>query len=294
MQSWIRVLPIDRPFCYEGDEGLEWVTVDKNMAASLVGNTNAAILLWKRLAQEKSITAYNPPILRGHKDDGNRFGDVIEVKVGSGYLFCLVDWLDATAEEIEANSARFVSVGLKFNWTDDTGRFWPSIIKEVSLTATPRLKDLGSIQDTLQLTLSEARSDYSEGEDKMEIEARMTALEELNAALLDRIAALEAAHAAMSAAAVEAELKAQEDKDEDKELEDKDKEEEKEKSMGLSEADITRLSSAVVSRLRDVRLGDGRPAQTPQPKFASPEAEAKAKGLVGDAFLKFVAAKLDR
>lgn len=162
MRQWVFAAPIDCPFCAWDEEEGDYVevTFTEEMAGRYVASTNAAIDAWAADAAEGGLTRYLPPVLKEHQAGGWRGGSIYGAKVaGIGAtrgIYLDVDFLPSTAADIESGHTNFVSIGTLKHYVDYKGRSWSPLIKELSITEEPRLKNLGTIQDTRGLRLSDA------------------------------------------------------------------------------------------------------------------------------------------
>jgi len=157
---WVFSLPIG-DFTYEHSDG-EYVdmTISKEKIDEIVNHSNRAIANFLSEAPLGS-TPYRIPILKEHIKNGERYGDVLQLAYkeadGKNGLWALVKWNPDTYAKISNNDISFVSIGTVSNYVDSNGNHYPVLLNEISLTATPRLKNLGSLQDTLNLRLSESQ-----------------------------------------------------------------------------------------------------------------------------------------
>lgn len=284
MKSWVFALPTNREF-WAWDKAKQRYTprvVTTEQARRIVEETKRALEHWARLAPAGG-SAYTPPVLREHKREGARCGSILDVKL-SGVLerrglWLLVDWLDATAHDIETFKSQHVSIGIDPSYRDGSGEVFGPLIDELSLTEHPRLREIGSIQDTLNLRLADA------------LEQEQVMEEELKA-LMERIELLESKVAAMEEKAQEAPAEAPEAEMSDEEqpaAEDEEVRASDFEALALRLADL--LAPRLAEDLKSQRQGE-RPAAAPptgQRKPTTPEAKIKAanaQGLVGIAAIK--------
>jgi hypothetical protein len=161
MKTWVFCLPTNTEF-WAWDEDKQDYTprvVTTEQARRIVAETLRALAFWASIAPEGSAP-YTPPVLREHKREGQRYGSIVGIKL-SGVLekrgiWLQVDWLDATYEDIEAYKSQHVSIGTVKSYRDGSGEVFGPLVNELSLTEHPRLRGIGSIQDTLTLRLSDA------------------------------------------------------------------------------------------------------------------------------------------
>lgn len=289
-RSWVFALPTNVEIWVWDESKGDYVprTISTSQAKSIVAETKRALEYWRSINPQGS-TPYTPPVLREHERSGARFGSILDAKV-SGTLdkrgiYLLIDWLDATFEDIESFKSQHVSIGIASSYRDGTGEVFGSIIDELSLTEHPRLRGIGSIQDTLSLRLSDAI--ISQEEKKMSEEEILALFEQYNEklqGLLDTMAALKAELDAIKPAE-EALVEASDEEvkeEEEEALEASDEEAKKEEEL---EALAAKLSDKVMARLQGMRLGDRPNAPAPSGKRPVTSEDkikaAKAKGLSG-------------
>lgn len=290
MKSWVFALPTNREFWAWDATKKDYTprVVTTEQARQLVAETLRALEFWRSIAPAGS-TPYTPPVLREHERAGRRCGSILDCKL-SGLLekrgvWLFVDWLDATAADIEAYNSQYVSIGTVQSYRDGSGQVFGPIVDELSLTEHPRLRGIGTIQDTLTLRLSDAMEVVMT---KEEVEAMMAPLMEQLAAQQAVIDELKQAQAEKGAGEGEppADLADEENLDE---LDAADDEEKKPDEMETRLADrITKqVLEGVTTQLGTMRLG-AYPA-APPPAGKTPRtvveklAAAKAKGLTGQA-----------
>lgn len=189
--SWVFALPVGEPLLFWDEEAQDysWTTVDRAHAEALVANTNRAIQDWAA-ETPAGRTPYRPPILREHQFEGWRGGDLTEARLagsqaeGTFGIYLRTSWLPSLWDQIQEGSTAHVSIGTLNKYVDSKGRDYSPCIQELSITETPRLKNLGTIQDTVSLQLSDA---IARGSKTMGYEEIMAMLQ----TVVDRLAALE-------------------------------------------------------------------------------------------------------
>lgn len=290
-KSWVFALPINQEIWVWDESKSDYVprTISTNQAKQIVAETKRALEYWRSITPSGS-TPYTPPVLREHERQGSRYGSILDAKV-SGTLemrgiYLHIDWLDATYEDIESYKSQHVSIGITPSYRDGTGEVFGSIIDEVSLTEHPRLRGIGSIQDTLSLRLSDVIQTKG---DNMSEEEVIALFEQYNAKLQELYDSMIALKAELDAikpaedAPVEA-SDAEEKPEEDIEASDAEDEAKKEEELAA------RLADKLFAHLQGMRLGDrpnapapsGKRPVTPIDKLAA----AKQKGLSGMDALK--------
>ena len=270
----VRLLPAGR-MVYRGQE-IEFTEDDLKMIAS---ETRRLIANCKAYAGgDGERKPWTPPVIREHESNGTRDGDVLSVDVQSGELFATCDWKDSTWEAILAEEVEYVSVRIEGPYTDMAGETYERVVWEVSLTTHPVRKDIGRIQDTLTLALSDGRN--------IPVEPGTEAImEELVNELVARLDSLESRLTAMEEASMA-------DAPEDAPTEEAPAEasDTPEEDVALSEVAgrLERIERAIV-KLSEGRpglptreSGNGGPIPAPAPRtIAEKQAAAKAKGLSG-------------
>lgn len=274
-RTWVFALPVNREIVIYDENVEDYVSkfISEDWAKRLVDNTNVAIKSWESDTPD-GLSNYYPPVIKEHKLDGWRGGDIISAKIGGQAdrhgVYLQIDWRDKTWEQIESLETQHISIGTTSDYTDSRGRKFDTIIKELSLTEDPRLKDIGTIQDTIRLQLAETL--------KTKEEVKMTPEEmvEAIAKLLARIEELEKQVGELKGEAVVEEAGAEEVIAEELSEEDEDK-----IAMELADKLVVRATKLAEAKLLKLRLNDG-PAHN-SPKKLDPLAKAKAQGLKGRA-----------
>lgn len=313
-ESWVFALPVGERILFWDDAAQEytWTKITLEHAIQLVQNTNRAIQDWAA-ETPPGLTPYRPPILREHQFEGWRGGDLLEARLagspaeGNHGVYLRACWLPAIWDQIQQGSTAHVSIGTLSTYVDSKGRDYSPVIQELSITETPRLKSLGTIQDYASLQLSEA---LVKGKNTMGYEEIMAMLQ----SIVDRMAALEEAipainqsvvdtHALIKAALeglVEAEAAEAEAEVEMEMGEDMEDAEEADPKVQMSEEEVLaeilgvelaekvqRLRQArglAKSKSKGVRLNDApaaRPSSARRPAAQDRLAQARAKGLTG-------------
>lgn len=278
MRTWVFCLPTNTEF-WAWDEDKQDYTprvVTTEQARRIVAETLRALAFWASIAPEGSAP-YTPPVLREHKREGQRYGSVVGCKL-SGILekrgiWLQVDWLDATYEDIEAYKSQHVSIGTVKSYRDGSGEVFGPLVNELSLTEHPRLRGIGSIQDTLTLRLSDAmeKSTMTEEEIMALLEPHLSEILTLKdelTALKDEVAALKEEKVDEPPEAVEEVVEVADEEDEDK-----------------MEELATKLSDRIYEKLEAKRVGArgaalpsaGKRPQTTEGKLEA----AKKSGLRG-------------
>lgn len=289
MRQWVMAAPIGQPFVVWDTEknAYRQVVFSEPTAARYVKNTNDAISSWRADAAPGK-TAFLPPILREHEVGAWRGGSIHGARVaGSGAdrgIYLDVEWLPSVAADIEAGHTNFVSIGTEAEYTDYKGRKFSPIISELSITEDPRLKNIGSIQDTRSLRLSDA---LKYGVKKMD-EQKMLELMELMGKIGERLDKIEERQAKIEAAQalpVEVELKDGEKPEDKIELMDPAKPEE-DPAVKLADKLVARAMKLAEGKLGSLRLNDIPAAAAPVAKLSRRE-EGMRRGLKGKALADF-------
>lgn len=292
-RTWVFALPVNQEIWIWDASKEDYIPriITKAQAELAISETRRAIAHWASLTPSGG-TPYTPPVLAEHVRKGQRFGSILDAKLsGTGDrrgVYLLIDWLDATFADIESYKSQHVSIGITPNYRDGSGEVFASLIDELSLTEHPRLRGIGSIQDTLSLRLSDAIL-TTQGDDMSEEEilalfeqylAKLNNVEELVNVLKADLDAFKAEETPASEdAAQDAPEDAVEASDAASEEEDK-----KEEELQAQLAD--KIATRVLKQLTTMRLGDLPTSPAPSGKRVPQTVEgklaaAKASGLVG-------------
>ena len=158
-QSWVFALPLGTAHVKdEATSKMVELDVSEELARKVASETRRSLYQFADYA-DIDQTPFTWPVRVEHKAEGKRYGGILDAKVaGEGRkrgVYLKVDWKKGTWEDILASEYEFVSIGLAGKYTDEQGKDYSPLITEVSLTDNPRFKRIGSIQDTLQLRLSD-------------------------------------------------------------------------------------------------------------------------------------------
>lgn len=161
MRQWVFALPVGRDVWFWDEEQGEYYVknIAPEYALELVTNTNEALRVWAE-DTAPTMTPYKIPVLKEHARMGWRGGDIWGARLaGEGLahgIYLDVEWMPEVEEAIAKGSTAHVSIGTAATYVDYAGRAWGAMIDELSITENPRLKNLGTIQDTMSLRLSDA------------------------------------------------------------------------------------------------------------------------------------------
>jgi hypothetical protein len=292
MRRWIFALPVETEVWAWSEAAQDYLPrfVTEAEGAALVAETQRALAHWRAVAPA-GLTPYTPPILVEHQRQGARQGGIEDVRLaGVGDrrgIYLLAAWTEQAWARVCSDVSTRVSIGTTPKYRDGDGAEFGPLIDELSLTEHPRLKSIGTIQDTMALRLADALNTRGAIVTPEEMMAKFEELMAANAALMDRVAALEAA------LAEEAEL-ADEEKKEEEKVELADEGDKEAAVMALSDRLVAgllpSLERMIGAQLKGMRLGDvnGRganpPIPEPEPKTAEERlAAAKKRGLKGEA-----------
>lgn len=289
MRQWVFSLPVGRPVLFwdpeEGEAGayVEKV-VDDEWATTVVANTNRALMTWATEAPPGG-TPYTLPVLREHNHAGWRGGNVYGAKLageGAWYgIYLDTEWLPGVAEQIDRKETCFVSIGTYGSYLDYAGRDFGPMVEELSITENPRLKNMGSIQDTRALRLSDALA--PRGAKKMTLED-IAAMIEAQGKRLDAIEARQVELEKKDDSEVEIEAA---DKNKAADPADTTEEEPADPAMQLADKLVARSIQLAEKKLAGLKLGEGGiPVQQPAKKLSRREVGIK-KGLTGKALADF-------
>lgn len=203
MNSWVRIL-------YCGEHTLpdgERFRVDAPLLETIRDETNRFI---GECEAHNPKAPYRLPVIREHDMRGSRDGDILKVKIAprspsdrTPALYALISWSSSTAKEINAGRVRNVSPRIDGAYVASWGATYGPMIREVSLTVSPVLENLGSLQETLTLKLSRYPVIENEEEVKMmqddeEMEMNQDAASSLEAKVDQILALLEMLHTTLS------------------------------------------------------------------------------------------------
>ena len=154
--SWVLALP-EGDLTYRGEK----VEITPDYLHLVASETRKAIYAWSQRAEQAGTSPYRPPVIREHAWAGERYGDVLDAKVSSGpsggdALWVKVAWTPETWDQIEAGAVAHVSVRVDGSFQDDAGEVYGPLVRELSLTASPALKAIGTIQDHISIQLSDS------------------------------------------------------------------------------------------------------------------------------------------
>lgn len=152
-ESWVRLFRAG-PLVYEGEP----MDVDADELELIASETNRLIANCERYAAEAGDdrTPWKPPIMAEHKSEGGKtYGRLAELKVRRDELFGRAQWKAATWEQVLAEDVEFVSPHVVGAYQDAKGEKYQRVLWETSLTTHPKLKDIGRIQDTMSIRLSD-------------------------------------------------------------------------------------------------------------------------------------------
>lgn len=288
-RQWVFALPIGREITFWDEATSSYVlhTVDEDYGQRLVANTNAALKAWREDSPEGS-TPYTLPVLREHRRMGWRGGSIFGSRmagVGPRHgVYLDVEWTSEVEKAIADKATNFVSIGTLGVYTDYQGRDFSPMIEELSITENPRLKNMGAIQDTQSLRLSEAVRQGVDTVDEQKILEMLTQIADRLDAVDARVLANEEAFLAYMEKANKAEegepvVVASEDGEP--------KEEEKDPVLELSE----RLQKAAIkdarSKLAGLKLGELTVQAAPS-RTLDRRAQGVALGLTGEKLARFI------
>lgn len=110
-------------------------------------------------------------------------------------IYSLAEVDPALADLLESGRVPYFSPGLSADYTDDEGRHWPLIVRELTLTLDPRQKKRQPAHVTTMplaaALLSETETCMEETEETPDLGAALASLTEMVQTLAERVAALE-------------------------------------------------------------------------------------------------------
>jgi phage I-like protein len=153
--SWVKLLPLGEVIQY-GDRRIE---LSEEYLTRLVSETRRLNAYFDQKALAGGGEAYRQPIWREHQRTTERDGAVEDVKLtaaaGFNGVWAKLNRTDDAQAAINASKVKYVSAGIVPEYTVESGEKFGPVIREVSLTADPMLKGIGSIQDTTEIQLSQ-------------------------------------------------------------------------------------------------------------------------------------------
>jgi hypothetical protein len=185
--QWLFVLPVGKTVYVDPstDEKHEIDLSEDFLKVSATEFRRATYNFFEAAPEGK--TPYTFPALKEHKAEGDRFGDLLDAQIrGNGDvrgLYVKVQWSESTWEKIQKGDYKFVSVRIDQKYADELGNEYGPIIKEVSITANPRIKRIGSIQDALTFSDGEVmtKTELEQMLAETKAQAKAEALEEFRA-----------------------------------------------------------------------------------------------------------------
>lgn len=278
MRCWIFALPVNVEVWAWSADAQDYLPrlVTEAEAAGYVAETQRALAHWRAVAPA-GLTPYRPPLLVEHERRGERLGSIIEARLaGTGArrgVYLLADWTPQGWARVQSGRACHVSISTTPHYRDGDGAEFRGLIDELSLTEHPRLKNIGTIQDTLALRLADAlntRGTLMTPEEMVaKIESQDATIAEMKKMLEELIVArVDLADPPADVPPVDEEM-----------------------MMALSDRIIAGIKPAVeaqvVTTLKGMRLGDGAtlPAKGKTQQL-DPLAKAKAEGKSGMDALK--------
>lgn len=280
MRRWIFALPVNIEVWAWSTEAQDYLPrlVTEAEAAAYVTETQRALAHWRAVAPS-GLTPYRPPILVEHERRGERLGSIADARLaGSGArrgVYLLADWTPQGWARVQSGRACHVSISTTPHYRDGDGTTFQGLIDELSLTEHPRLKNIGTIQDTLALRLADALNTRGTLMTPEEMIARLEAQDATIAELKMMVEQLVAEKVDLADPPADPPADAT-----------------KEEAMMMALSDriikglTPKIEQQVVTTLKGMRLGDGAtlpPAGKTPPQ--DPLAKAKAEGKTGLAAL---------
>lgn len=201
--TWVRVLP-EGLMEYKGQR-VEYTKADLKAIAE---DTNRLIRNSRKYAEEGLIkmaadgieaeaTPWHPPFLREHGKaaNGQTTGTkMLEARATGNNLWALMAWSDDDHTLVMSDRIEFVSPGIRYNFTDFKGERYAAVLWEISATTHPKRKDIGRIQDTLDVRLSDNETitiNLAEANDMEELLNKMLGMLEAMNTKIDKMNASE-------------------------------------------------------------------------------------------------------
>jgi len=149
--SWVKILPLDEVIQYGDSE----ITFNMTYLREIVSQTTN---LNNHFDDVANGTPYRMPVWQDHQRSHDRDGSVLEVKMANrdGFtgVWAKIERTKDTQLALDEGRLGYVSAGISPEYVTQDGQKFGPIIREISLTADPFLKNIGSIQDTYEVELS--------------------------------------------------------------------------------------------------------------------------------------------
>ena len=189
-ESWVRILYVGKHTLPSGEK----FDVDLDLLKEIENQTNQFILACEEM---NPSSPYRLPVIREHKMRGSRDGSILRLRIEDQNLFALIRWTVPTWHEIKEGSVQNVSPRIDGSYVSSWGVEYGPLIREVSLTVSPVLEALGSIQETLNLRLSrhamnEEELEMSQEEEDMELNQEEMSLDQKVDRILEILSELKA------------------------------------------------------------------------------------------------------
>lgn len=188
---WLQVLPYGE--LHNTRKGIHLARFyDVQYLEEVASETMRALSIWSDIAAQNGHAPYKIPLLVEHNENGVSWGDIDLVKVlsykGNVGLWARTNPSPALRLALLLGLVKHISPYIKHDYMLENGEMVSPFLREVSFTATPLIKRLGSIDDynraTLQAAITLAVSwALHKGDDTMN-EQDLAALEELIARLM--------------------------------------------------------------------------------------------------------------
>lgn len=153
-RSWVKLIPMGEVIDYEGRE----IEFSQDHLAKVASETRRLYAYFDQKGIDHNGEPYRFPVWRNHRRSHDRDGDLLGVKLadkhGFNGLWGEFDWTEDTLDAIELGKVKHVSAGIIKEYQTEDGQTFGPVIREVSLTGDPYLHGIGTIQDTLSVTLS--------------------------------------------------------------------------------------------------------------------------------------------
>ena len=174
--SWVYALPADESI-FNGKQQIQFDMNDlKKLQEQWVLINNE----FTDLANAANKEVYRFPVKVNHnRGSGESFGKIVDVKIVKDNpnvkegLYLSIEWNDKTWDDVKEGKFKYVSLGIK-PYTTQSGKEYYPVIVELSLCEYPRVQSLGTIQETLELELSNTEDFEMNEETKAMIEAMIS------------------------------------------------------------------------------------------------------------------------
>lgn len=177
--TWVKLLNVGSEIW----DGRKMRMMDEQFIKTISSEWRKAQYSFDQIARENGTKPYRFPVKINHQTDGSRKGDIVDVKIKNGALYAKAEWTDVALAAIQSNDYQHVSIGVWPEYSNEKGEKFGPLITEFSITEYPRVQSIGTIQDTMELELSNKEMNMAtvtkEEMEKQELEQEKEELEDM-------------------------------------------------------------------------------------------------------------------